>query len=50
MYCEACDNHVAYAAQEVDGVLEAKADHKTGKAEVKFDKTKTSRDEIVRIN
>lgn len=47
MYCEACDNHLAYAAQEVDGVLEAKADHKTGKAEVKFDTTKTSRDEII---
>ncbi len=47
MTCEACDNHVAYAAQEVDGVLEAKADHKTGKAEVKFDKTKTSMEEII---
>lgn len=47
MTCEACDNHVAYAALEVDGVLEAKADHKTGKAEVKFDKTKTSREEII---
>lgn len=47
MTCEACDNHVAYAAQEVEGVLEAKADHKTGKAEVKFDKTKTSMEEII---
>ncbi len=47
MTCEACDSHVAYAALEVDGVLEAKADHKTGKAEVKFDKTKTSREEII---
>jgi copper chaperone CopZ len=47
MTCEACDNHVAYAVQEVDGVLEAKADHKTGKAEVKFDKTKTNMEEII---
>ncbi len=48
MTCEACDSHVAYAAQEVDGVIEAKADHKTGKAEVKFDQTKTSREEIIK--
>lgn len=48
MTCEACDSHVAYAVREVDGVLEAKADHKTGKAEVKFDKTKTSREEIIK--
>ena len=47
MTCEACDNHVAYAAQEVDGVLEANADHKTGKAEVKYDKTITSMEEII---
>ncbi|WP_159518594.1 mercuric transport protein MerTP [Sunxiuqinia indica] len=47
MTCEACDSHVAYAAQEVDGVIEAKADHKTGKAIVKFDKTKTSQEAIV---
>ncbi len=48
MTCEACDSHVAYAAQEVDGVIEATADHKTGKAEVKFDKTRTSREEIIK--
>lgn len=48
MTCEACDSHVAYAAQELNGVLEAKADHMTGKAEVKFDKTKTSREEIIK--
>jgi mercuric ion transport protein len=47
MTCEACDSHVAFAAQEVDGVIEALADHKTGKAEVKFDKTKTSKVAII---
>lgn len=47
MTCEACDSHVAHAAQEVDGVIEARADHKTGKAEVKFDKTKTSKEAII---
>jgi len=47
MTCEACDNHVAHAAQELDGVIEATADHKTGTAEVKFDKTKTSKEAII---
>lgn len=47
MTCSACDSHVAHAAQEVDGVIEAKADHKTGKAQVKFDKSKTSEGAII---
>ncbi len=47
MTCEACDSHVAYAAQEVEGVIEARADHQTGKAEVKYDKTKTSKEAII---
>lgn len=47
MTCEACDSHVTHAAQEVEGVIEARADHKTGKAEVEFDKTKTSREAII---
>lgn len=47
MTCEACDNHVAYAAQDVPGVLEAKADYKTGKAEVKYDKSKTTKELII---
>jgi copper chaperone CopZ len=47
MTCEACDSHVAYAALEVDGVIEARADHKTGKAELKFDGSKTSKDAII---
>jgi copper chaperone CopZ len=48
MTCEACDYHVAHAAQEVDGVIEAHADHKTGEAEVKFDGSKTSKETIIK--
>ncbi len=47
MTCEACDSHVTHAAQEVEGVIEAKADYHTGTAEVKFDKSKASEEEIV---
>lgn len=47
MTCESCNLHVAHAAQELDGVAEAKADFMTGKAKVKFDPSKTSEDKIV---
>ena len=47
MTCSACDSHVTHAAHEIIGVIEAKADHTTGKAEIKFDKTKTNQEEIV---
>jgi len=48
MTCEACDSHVAHAAQEIEGVIEVTADHKTGTAEVKYDKTKTSKEQIIK--
>lgn len=47
MTCPACDSHVSHAAYEVDGVLDAKADHHTGKAVVKYDKSKTTADAII---
>ena len=48
MTCDACDSHVTHAAYEVDGVLDAKADHETGKAVVQFDKSKTSEEDIIK--
>ncbi len=48
MTCEACDSHVSHAAQKVEGVIEAKADYVTGTAEVKYDKSKTSEEEIIK--
>ena len=46
--CQACDSHVENAVYQVPGVLNAKADFHTGKAVVKFDKSKTSPDEIIK--
>ena len=46
MTCEACNHHVSHAAQEVPGVLEAHAHYKSGKAEVKFDTSVASREDI----
>ncbi len=47
MTCEACGSHVAHAAQKVDGVIDAFADHKTRKAKVKFDGSKASKETII---
>lgn len=48
MTCPACDSHVTHAAYKVNGVIDAKADHTTGKATVQFDKLKTSADMIIK--
>ncbi len=45
--CSGCDSHVVHAVMELDGVLEATSDHRTGKAIVKFDDSKTTKNKIV---
>jgi copper chaperone CopZ len=47
MTCESCDNHVAHAAQEVEGVFDAVADHKTGLASIRFDGSETTSEKII---
>lgn len=47
MTCEACNYTVKNAALEVPGVFESEANYKTGKAIVKYDKSKASEDEII---
>ncbi len=47
MTCESCNLHVEHAAQEINGVYEAEADFNTGKAEVTFDPSETSEENIV---
>jgi copper chaperone CopZ len=46
MTCTSCEEHVKHAVNELPGIVEAKASFEEGKAEVKFDKTKTSTDAI----
>lgn len=46
--CSVCDDHVESAVYKVPGVINAKADFHTGTAVVKFDKSKTSTDEIIK--
>lgn len=47
MTCQSCSEHIKYAVAKLPGYIESTADHKTGKANVKFDKTKTSLDEVI---
>jgi len=47
MTCESCDNHVAHAAQEVEGVVEAVADYKTGLADIRFNGSETTSEKII---
>ncbi len=46
MNCEACEEHVNNALLKQDGVLEATSDYETGIAQVKYDKTKVSAEQL----
>ena len=48
MTCASCEEHVKHAVNELDGIVNVEASFETGNAEVKFDDTKTSKDEIVK--
>lgn len=41
MMCDGCENTVAKAIMEIDGVIEAKVSHTNGTAVVAFDSEKT---------
>lgn len=47
MTCSSCEEHVKHAVTQLPGFIEAKADYGTGKAEVKFDKSKTTLEQVV---
>lgn len=47
MTCESCNLHVEHEVFELPGIISAKADYSTGKAIVKFDKSKTSADSVL---
>lgn len=47
MTCTGCEEHIKNVVAQLTGFIEATADHKTGKAIVKFDKSKTNIDKII---
>ena len=48
MTCPACNFTVQNAALDVSGVFESNADYNTGKAIVKFDKSKAKKEDIIK--
>ena len=46
MFCSLCDISVRKALERVPGVIQAKADNKSKRAEVKYDPDKVSADEL----
>lgn len=47
MTCSGCEEHVKRSVSKLAGFIEVHADFKNGGAEVKFDKTKSSLDEVI---
>ena len=46
MTCDACQNHVNYAVNELDGIISIETSYDKGIAFIEFDKTKTDQEEI----
>lgn len=46
MTCDACQNHVNYAVNELDGIIRIETSYDKGIAFIEFDKTKTDQEEI----
>lgn len=47
MTCQGCEEHIKNAVSELPGFIEATANHQTRKATVKFDKSKTTIEQVV---
>lgn len=47
MTCTGCEEHIKNAVAQLPGFIEATADHQTGKVTVKYDKSKSSLDDVV---
>ncbi len=46
MTCDACQNHVNHAVNELSGILKVESSYEKGNALIEFDKSKTTIDEI----
>lgn len=46
MTCEGCSEHIKHTVAQLPGYIEATANFETGKATVKFDKTKTTLEQV----
>jgi len=48
MTCTGCEDHIVHAANELDGVIKTEAFWESRKAEVKFNASKTSKEQIIK--
>ncbi len=48
MDCASCEEHIKYSVNKLPGILETKADYKTGIATVKYDQSKTNKSLIIK--
>lgn len=48
MVCSSCEEHVRHGVSGVSGVIDISADYRTGKAVVRFDRSRTNDEEIRR--
>ena len=46
MYCASCEEHVKHAVNELEGIVNVAASYEKANAEVEFDNTKTSKEDI----
>lgn len=46
MTCDACQNHVDHAVNELDGIVSVETSYINGNSIIRFDKTQTNREEI----
>lgn len=49
MTCTACEEHISHAVNELEGIVNVDASFESAKAEVKYDKTKTSKEDIEKV-
>lgn len=47
MTCTGCEEHIKHAVAQLPGFIEASADYNTGKAKIKYDKSKNSLEQVV---
>ena len=49
MHCPSCEMLISDELKELDGVKNAKLDHKSGTAEVEFDNSKVKKEDIIEV-
>lgn len=48
MDCASCEEHIKYSVNKLPGILETKADYKSGVANVRYDQSKTDKNSIIK--